>query len=215
MPTDAPLPGLDRLISICQRHSLPMKLPAPMSAAPKQGDMLFGEAVDPQLAAVYQRLGEAEFGPLSLCRPGPEWMDLVPWNTRLREDGAVHFNASLIFAWEMGFSLFYGTVPRLAGSQGFQPVVHIDGDEAQCAVPVASSVDRFFDVYSRFLERMVVDPEYIHHGVSILHFPWAVPQLIAQDAPLMAQVRAGRFDFLANNEQVALEWLRKLQEAQP
>ncbi|MBN1203942.1 MAG: hypothetical protein JXB05_03325 [Myxococcaceae bacterium] len=51
----------------------------------------------------------------------------------------MHFNASLIFSWEMGFSLYYGTVPRLADAQGLQPVVHVDGDEAQYAVPVASS----------------------------------------------------------------------------
>jgi hypothetical protein len=215
MPTDTLPPGLDRLIAICQRNHLPMKLPPPLPSAPKQGDTLFGEPLDPQLADVYQRLGEAEFGPLSLCRPGSEWTDLVPWNGRLREEGAIHFNASLVFGWEMGFSLYYGTVPRLADVQELQPVVHIDGYEAQYAIPIASSVDRFFDAYSRYLERMVADPEYIHHGVSALHFPWDMSQLIARDEPLMAQVHAGSFDFLTNNQKAAVEWLQKLRASHP
>jgi hypothetical protein len=210
MPPALPLPGLDRLIAVCQHHSLPVKLSPPLPSAPKQGDLLFGEPCDPQLAAVYQRLGEAELGPLSLYRPGSEWMDLVPWNGRLREDGAVHFTSSLIFGQETGFSWYYGTVPRLAGTQGLQPVIHVDGYEAQYGVPVASSVDRFFDVYSRFLELMIKDPEYIHHGIAAISFPWAMPRFIAQDAPLMELVRTGRFDFLSNNYRDALEWLDEL-----
>ena len=139
-------------------------------------------------------------------------MDLVPWNGRLREDGAVQFTASLIFSWEKGFSLYYGTVPRLADAQGIQPVVHIDDYEAPYAVPIASSVDRFFDLYCRYLERVAADPEYIHHGVSVLHFPWALVDLIARDEPLMARIRAGSFDFLTNNQRAAIDWIQKLRD---
>ncbi len=127
----------------------------------------------------------------------------------------MHFSASLIFSFEMGFSLYYGTVPRLADPQGLQPVVHVDGYEAQYAVPVASSVDCFFEAYSHYLELMVADPEYTHHGVSMLHFPWDLSPLISRDERLMAQVHAGSFDFLTNNQRAAVEWLQKFRAAHP
>jgi hypothetical protein len=75
---------------------------------------------------------------------------------------------------------------------------------------IASSVDRFFDLYSRYLELMVEDPDYLERGVPHIQFPWHVRQLVIQDAPLMDQVQAGRFDFLASGYRGALEWLQQL-----
>jgi hypothetical protein len=210
MPTLPQMPGLDRLIAVCQRHSLPLRLDSALPFTPASGESSLGEPLDPQLAATYQRLGGAEFGPLTLFRPGPDWLDLMPWNERLRRHGAVHFRASLIFCEETGFPLYYGTVPRLADAQGVQPVIHVDGSEAQYGIPVASSVDRFFDTYSRHLELMIVDPEYVHHGIARAQFPWSVQEIIAEDTPLLEQVRAGRFDFLSNGHQDALEWFHRL-----
>lgn len=110
---------------------------------------------------------------------------------------------------ETGFSYYFATVPRLADSRGVQPVVHVDGYEAH-AVPVASSVDRFFDTYSRYLELMVVDPGYIYDRVAEVGFPWGVSQLIAQDEPLMELVRAGRFDFLTGDYEAGHRWTPRL-----
>jgi len=214
MPTHTVLPGLDRLISVCQRNSLPLKLPAPLPEAPKEGDLLFGEPLDPQLAAVYRRFGAAEFGPFALYRPGREWMDLIPWNTRLKEHGLVYYSASLIFAQEAGFSLYFGTVPRLADSQGLQPVVYIVAQDAdQYAIPLAASVDRFFDLCSRYLELMVASPEYRGNWNPAVTFPWDMIHQIVRDENLIAQVRAGRFDFLANEYEGALRWLQQLRAA--
>jgi hypothetical protein len=78
--------------------------------------------------------------------------------------------------------------------------------------PVASSVDRFFDAYSRYLELMVVDPGYIYSKVSEVCFPWGVPQLIARDEPLLEQVRAGRFDFLTEEDESGRRWTQRLTE---
>ncbi|HVG60769.1 MAG TPA: hypothetical protein VNA24_19585 [Hyalangium sp.] len=46
---------------------------------------------------------------------------------------------------------------------------------------MSSSVDRFFDTYSRYLEVMVVDLEYLYSQVPEITFPWGVPHLIARD----------------------------------
>ncbi|MDY7229410.1 hypothetical protein [Hyalangium rubrum] len=121
------------------------------------------------------------------------------------------FHASVVFGKETGFSLYLGTVPKLADSRGIQPVIYISAHDAVIhAVPIASSVDRFFDLYSRYLERMVVDPEYVETRVSLVTFPWDMQDLITHDEPLIAQVRAGCFDFLTNDEEGARRWLREL-----
>jgi hypothetical protein len=192
-----------------------MKLSPPLASAPQEGEWVFGEPLDPQLAAVYQRLGTAEFGEFALYAPSPEDEGLIRRNEWLRETGEVQYLSSLIFGWEPGFAFYYGTVPRLASPQGLQPMVYISAMEALFAVPVASSVDRFFDLYSRYLELVAADPEYIESGTTFVNFPWGVQHLIVQDAALIEQVRAGQFDFLTGNYRGALEWLEKLRTLHP
>jgi hypothetical protein len=218
------LPGLDRLIAVCQRHSLPMTLSPPLASAPQWGEPIFGEPLDPQLAALYQYLGAAEFGQLpefsgpitfsglALYGPGSDEEGLIRRNEWLRENGEVPYLSSLVFGWEPGFAFYYGVVPRLAGTQGPQPVVHICAMETLYAIPVASSVDRFFDLYASYLELATEPRDFADIGV---HFPLDVQHLIAQDAPLMEQVRAGRFDFLTNSYRDALEWLQQLRASAP
>lgn len=215
MPASSALPGLDRLIATCQQRSIPLKLSPPVDLAPKPGERVLGEPFDPQLAATYQRMGASELGPLTLYGLGSGREGLLPRNEWLRHDDTVQFHSALVFGWETGFAYYYGTVPRLANSQGLQPVVYIDDYEAKYAVPVASSVDRFFEIYSRYLELMAVDPEYIHTGVTRINFPWAMAQTVARDEPLMEQVLADRFDFLTHNEPDAQEWLQQLRAARP
>jgi hypothetical protein len=215
MPAAATLPGVNRLIAVCRQRSLSLKLSPPLASAPKEGEAVFGESFDPQLAAIYQRLGASEFGPLTLYGPSSEREGLIPRNEWLRAYDGVHLQSSHVFGWETGFAYYYGTVPRLADSQGLQPVIYIDDHEAKYAVPVASSVDRFFDAYSHYLELMAVDSEYVHHGVSVINFPWSMAQVIARDTPLMEQVFAGRFDFLTNGYRDALDWLQQLRAARP
>jgi hypothetical protein len=210
MPPPTSLPGLDRLIAICQQHALACELCPPLASASELKEFISGEPLDPQLAAVYQRIGGAKLGPLSIYRPDLEWDGLVPENMDLRRHGLMPFLASLIFAKEIGFSYYLATVPRLADSQGLQPVVYIDFMEPPTTVPVASSVDRFFDTYSRYLELMVVDPEYIYSRNPEIIFPRGVPQLIARDEPLMELVRAGRFDFLTGDDEEGHQWTQRL-----
>ncbi len=213
MSSSSTLPGLDRLIAVCQQHSLPLKLSPPLASAPKAGELVFGEPFDPQLAAVYQRLGSAEFGPLALYGPHPGEQGLLPENERLREYDCVHTRSTHVFGWEPGYSYYYGTVPRLAHDQGLQPVVYIDYHEGIYAVPLASSVDRFFSLLSGYLELLVADPGYGQSGAMLPTFPWDMTPWVVRDEPLMEQVIIGSFDFLTNNRQDGLEWLQELRTA--
>jgi hypothetical protein len=187
-----------------------LKLKPPLPATPAPGDLILGGPFDGQLAAFYQRYGGAELGPLSLYRPGADEHDLIQWNEWMRRHDTLHFHASLIFGWETGFSIYFATVPRLADDQGIQPVIYLEAVDMLTCVPVASSVDSFFDTYSRYLEVMVVDPEYLYSHVPGITFPWGVPQLIARDGPLLKQVRAGRFDFLTRSDKEAHQWVQQL-----
>lgn len=215
MATQVPLPDLDRLISVCQKHTLPVELSPPIASVPKLGEAVLGEPFDPQLAAIYQRVGGASFGPISLYRPDLEWNGLVPWNQELREYHSILFDASHVFAKEIGFALYFATVPRLANAHGVQPVIYIQAMDELSAVPVASSVDRFLDSYARYLELMVVDHEYIHSRVPEVVYPWSIPQLIARDEPLLEQLRVGAFDFLMQDDEDAQKWARELLTARP
>ncbi len=127
----------------------------------------------------------------------------------------MHFLSSLVFGENTGFRIYFATVPRLADAQRVQPVIYIEAMDMLTCVPVASSVDRFFDTYSRYLEIMVVDPEYLYSRVPEAVFPWGVPQLIARDEPLIEQVRAGRFDFLTQSDEQAHQWVQKLRITPP
>lgn len=210
MPPDSSLPGLDRLVAVCARHALTMELASVLASAPQQGERVFGEPFDPQLAAVYQRLGAGEFGLFNLLGPHSEEDGLIPQNQWLKERDHVQFRSSLVFGWKPGFAYYYGTVPSLADIAGLQPVIFIDAMEELFAIPIASSVDRFFHLYSRYLEFMVVDPDYVDTGIPDVQFPWDMAPQVVQDEPLIEQVRAGQFDFLIGNHRDALRWLQEL-----
>lgn len=209
MPAISNLPGLDRLIAVCQQHSLPLELSPPLASAPKPGELVFGEPFDPQLAAAYQRLGAAELGLLTLFSPDSGERGLIPDNEELRKYDWEPARSMLTFGKKTGFAYYLGTVPRLASGQGLQPVVYIDRHEGIDVFPVASSVDWFFYLYSRYLEILVADPCYNQPYAMLPGFPWDMTQLITRDEPLMEQVLAGRFDFLADGRD-GVGWLQEL-----
>jgi hypothetical protein len=210
MPATSNLSGLDRLIAVCQQHSLPLELSPPLPSAPKPGELVFGEPFDPQLAAVYARLGSAELGPLTLFGPHSGERSLIPDNEEIRKYDWEPARSMLVFAKKTGFAYYCGTVPRLASGQGLQPVVYIDCHEGIYAAPIASSVDRFFYLYSRYLDLLVADPGYGQPYAKVITFPWGMTHLITRDEPLMEQVHAGHFDFLAGDYRDGLEWLQEL-----
>ncbi|WP_224245748.1 hypothetical protein [Hyalangium gracile] len=192
-----------------------MKLAPPGVPSPQPGESILGTPLDPQLAAIYRRLGAAEFWDLALHGLTSDEDGLIPRNEWLRRRGQVQYRASLVFGWKPGFAFYYGTVPQLANSRGIQPVIYIQAMEALFAVPIASSVDRFFQLYSHYLERLVRNPGYVGSGIPDVTFPWDMADLIGQDAALMRQLHAGRFDFLTDNQRDALEWLQELRALHP
>jgi hypothetical protein len=209
MPAAPPLDGLDRLIAICRQHGLPAEFSPPLSIAPGAGEQVFGQPFDPILAALYQRTGGAELGTFSLFRPDRDPEEgLFPMNESFKRENEEPFRSAHLFAKETGFSYYLGTVPALADAQGLQPVIYIPYYPGETSgIPIASNLDRFFDIYSRYLELMVADEDYVDTGTPGVTFPWGIPHLVAQDSPLVALIRAGRFVPLMNDYRGARKWV--------
>ncbi|WP_309892317.1 hypothetical protein [Archangium sp.] len=212
------LPGLERLLEVCQRLNLGLETSPPAREPLKAGSLLEGLAFDPVLASIYARMGHATFA-----------TELVGIGWILeRSDEQVHGlekeNKWWREAWwrELGVPVIvfggdiyaYATVPHLADEWGRQPVVRVDTYEyAPKVMPVASNVDRFFDSYSRYLEAFVADPDYQQEGESELLFPWHVTDILARDERLVELMRAGRFDSLMKNVKTSEDvrsWFEKV-----
>jgi hypothetical protein len=103
-----------------------------------------------------------------------------------------------IFGGEPGLAHYFATVPSLADVQGCQPVVHVNTYELDgpYAMPIASDVNRLFEVYSRYLEMLLATPDFTTGGDAVLAFPWDVPELFARDERLVQLIRAGHFALL-------------------
>jgi hypothetical protein len=135
------------------------------------------------------------------------------WRGTLEEQQA--YSALLFFAGEPNTLYRYATMPELADAQGLQPVVHVDLHEEPYALPIASSVDLFFDLYARYLKELASTPR---HGATLLSsFPLEVPHLFAPDRRLVGLIRDGHFEPLlspaARTDVSVQQWLRKILEA--
>ncbi|HYO57802.1 hypothetical protein [Archangium sp.] len=193
------LPGLERLLEVCQRLNLGLKTAPPAREPLKAGSLLEGVPFDPILASVYARLGHAAFATKVLrwvlIRSDDQVHRLEEENKRWREKWWKELGEPVIvFGGEV---YAYATVPGLADAQGRQPVVLVDTYEFEPQVmPVASNVDRFFDTCARYLEAKVSDPSYQASGKVGIRFPHDAIELLARDEQLVESMRAGRFDSL-------------------
>jgi hypothetical protein len=197
------LPGLERLLDVCQRLDLGLKTSPPARAPLRAGSLLEGVSFDPVLASVYSRLGHAAFAikvvRWVLSRSDDKTHTLEEDNKLWRENRWAELGEPVIV---FGGDVYtYATVPSLADGWGRQPVVEVNTYELDGlhVIPVASNVDRFFDSYSRFLEALVVDPYYQETGETSLVFPWHATDILARDERLVELMRAGRFDKLMRN----------------
>jgi hypothetical protein len=201
------LPGLERLMRVCQQLDLGLRTKPPERASPAAGALVAGLPFDPVLAAVYTRLGQVSFatkidgfmllenneGEYGLEVSSAAWRDL--WQES--------FPLPLVyFAGEPGLAYYYATVPSLADELGRQPVVRADTYEVPHAIPVASNVDKLFDMYTDYLEALVTHPDYDPDTNTGFLFPWDVPHLMARDVRLVELIRAGAFDPLLTNDEV-------------
>jgi hypothetical protein len=213
MKTDVPLPGLEHLMEVCGKLGLPFEPFPPDPSTPGAGAPFLGAPFDPQLAATYTRLGGATLGDFVLYNPGPHEHGLARTNEGMRRDDVEPFRSTLVFGQEPSLAYYYGTVPKLADAQGIQPVIYIDAHDQMFVLPVASSVERFFDLFSRYLEVVAADPQSMEERHSSISFPWDVPKLIAQDEPLVRMMEAGRFDFLMKGDEHTRNWLARVRQA--
>ncbi|WP_309892319.1 hypothetical protein [Archangium sp.] len=211
------LPGLERLLEVCQRLNLGLETSPPAREPLKAGSLLEGVPFDPILASVYARLGHAAFATevkcWSLTQSTDIEHDLERTNKLWKADWWEELGTPVIVFG--GYVYTYATVPGLADAQGRQPVVEVNTYELDGAhvMPVASNVDRFFDSYSRYLEAFVADPDYQQEGESDLLFPWHVTDILARDERLVELMRAGRFDSLMKNVKTSEDvrsWFEKV-----
>jgi hypothetical protein len=208
------LPGLDRLIEVCRQLNLLLKTSPPGRTSLKDGMRMESLPFDPMLAAVYARFGSAAFAAdvasLILHRFDDTEQKLEErnkrWSERHRDRLAL---PTFVFAGEPMMAYHYATVPSLADDQGRQPVVMVDVYEEPYAVPVASNVDQFFEVYSRYLEALLALPNAREAKASLLTFPFDIPTLIARDGRLVNLIQRGNFDLLLTNVDVK-GWTQKV-----
>jgi hypothetical protein len=199
------LPGLARLLEVCQRLNLGLRTSPPAREPSRVGISWEDVPFDPVLASVYARLGHAAVATKVmgwvLSQSNDEEHALEATNKRWREKWWKALGQPVIvFGGDMGMAYTYATVPGLADGGGRQPVVRVDTYEFDPYVmPVASNVDRFFDSYSRYLEALVADPRYQESGKTDLLFPWHATDILARDERLVELMRAGRFDSLMKN----------------
>jgi hypothetical protein len=214
MSPPAELPGLEHLMEACRRHELRLKTTPPGHGLPSAGTLIAGVPFDPVLAAVYTRLGQGTFATdvagIILRRFDDEERKLEAdnqwWSQGYRQQLAL---PTFIFATEPLTAYHYATVPGLADEEGRQPVVFVDVHEEPYALPVASSVDRFFDSYARYLEAVMALPNAREEEDTRLIFPWDASDIIGRDSKLLEGIRAGRFDpFMPGIEEQA--WARKV-----
>jgi hypothetical protein len=210
------LPGLERLIEVCQRLNLELKTSPPAREPLKAGSLLEGLPFDPVLASVYARVGHAMFATeflgagWRLERSDDEVHELEEENKRWRERQWEELGEPVIV---FGGNIYtYATVPSLADARGWQPVVEVDTYEGEPIVmPVASNVDRFFDSYSRFLEALVSQLRCMESWENKLRFPWDATDILSRDERLVELMRAGRFDdLMKNGDDSTRRWAAKV-----
>ncbi|WP_257447895.1 hypothetical protein [Archangium lipolyticum] len=174
--------------------------------------LIAGQPCDPLLAALHARVGYLRMheGVLLLRLVDPQKFDLVSVNEDWRRDWPEPVRSLLVFAKEHALAYYYATVPCLKSSEGLQPVVKANVYEEPYALPLASNIDRFFSSYARYLEVLIADPDYEEYGAAALSFPWGVPEILAEDLPLVEMLRAGRFDFLMEKNVDARQWVSQV-----
>lgn len=210
------LPGLDRLLAVCHRLGLRQVTPPPGHHPPEPFAPVEGAPLDPMLASFYSRMGRAiladDADGIVMLRVDDSANELASETRALRDTWPEGIFASvLIFAGRPHLAHHYATVPALADARGCQPVVRIDAYEQPYALPIASTVDRFFDTYSRYLEELVVHEDFQDSGSAALSFPWKVPHLLARDERLVQLIREGRFaSLMADGDASVHAWAAEL-----
>ncbi|WP_375772237.1 hypothetical protein NR798_15555 [Archangium gephyra] len=216
---ELPMPGLERLLAVCEKYLVQARIRKSWGGAPTAGSLLLSRPLDPMLAAFYSRLGGLLLDSGLYVNACDEQVNgILMANEHVQRHWPEPFRSLLVFGGQEALSYTYATAPSLADAQGFQPVVEVNPYEDFYALPIASNVDRFFDTYAHYLTLVYETPEIREERGAWPVFPWDVPELIAADRTLMGMIVDGRFDFLMFREGVEArrankeirEWIAQL-----
>jgi len=213
-----PLPGLARLMTVLARHNLASSLNPPSEKAPKEG-LLFGAPVDPLLSSLYAQADGGEIGDLLLYSfdDKSNW-NLIRDNSYLRDrqhDTPSLAHQVLYFGTEVGMAYRFAVVPSLAQPNGVQPVVYLDEFESIHVYPLASSIDRMFDLWARFCEARLTKHGRLDEwmiGVVDIHILNEV-RLVSEDEILIRMMKEGRFDSLIGEDAEGHNWVKRVTQA--
>lgn len=206
---ESSLKGLERLMARCREQRLPLRL-GTASKEDWTGRELFpGQPLDPLLAAVFKRVGDARMAELALYAPeGANGVMVI--NRTLRERGEDPFPSCLVFAQVPSLAYRFALVPGLPDAHGLQPVVFIDDHIEKEVLPVASNLDHFFDTYARSIESFAKGGTPSPDAWDDMDFPRFEPELVAQDTTLVEMMRAGRFDGLVTRDAESQRWMQQV-----
>jgi len=119
----------------------------------------------------------------------------------------------LYFGTERGMAYRFAVIPSLASVSGVQPVLYLDEFESIHAYPLASSVDKMFDLWARFCEGRLrrngrLDEWMI--GVVDTHHILDEVGFIAEDEKLVRMMKEGRFDRIIGEDEEGHNWVKQV-----
>ncbi|CAM4273981.1 hypothetical protein [Corallococcus exiguus] len=206
---ESSLKGLERLMARCREQRLPLRLGIASTEDSTGRELFPGQPLDPLLAAVFRRVGDARLAELVLyASEGAHGLEAI--NRTLREQGAAPFPSCLVFGQVPSLAYRFALVPGLADSQGLQPVVFIDDHIEKEVLPVASNLDRFFDAYARSIESAAMGTTPSPDAWDDMDFPRFEPERVAQDTALVEMMRTGRFDGLVTRDEESQRWMQQV-----
>ena len=208
------LPGLEHLISVCRSQSLRLRLEPPLDQALLPRGTLLGQAFDPILTATLSKFNGGWFHDWRVFSAN----HLEPLNEESRMNAEERLRQVVFYAGFDGLAYYLATVPSLADSNGIQPVMYLNMQEGVEMLPIASSVDKAFDLYARYLTALLdrygsleaVD-EAAEEGDLDFFFPRNLPHLVARDSKLVQMLERKQFDSFTAWDRSSTDWIALVQ----
>jgi hypothetical protein len=188
------LPGFDYLCTQCRRLGLTVEL-IPQNGRPPVTEGVLGSTLDPYLKELLSRYNGGRIWNLYLYGGDSSPNELIRINRDLRliRDDLPELTELMVFGQTGNQATQLAVVPSLTDA-GYQPVVFLDLNEEIVLVPVASNVDRSFELLASYLDLLDLRTGNIQEGEMDLIFPWDVTDLIARDKDLNELIKQRAFD---------------------
>jgi hypothetical protein len=210
------LTEFDHLCEQCRRLGLTYKL-IPQVGDPPNTQPVLGSTLDPYLRVLLSRINGGQLWKLYLFGGEGSPNELIGINRdiRLISDDLPELVEFVLFGQIGNQATHLAVVPSLANADGYQPVVVLDLNEDIKVVPVASNVDRCFELLARYLDLLVVRWGDVEEGEMNLLFPWDGQDLIARDEDLIKLINQGLFDKYAGVGSDSRKFLDQIRGGNP